>query len=161
VGFPVKNRAASTRNSEFPYPDHMAAQKCMFTRPDGTKCAAWAITGSRFCFFHDPASAEKRRKATEKGGQNARHKAQTPEHGGIILPDLLMGVPESSMVRITGTQDLKDLLERTLTLAFAGAVNAQLINSITSALREARQLLETEVLEKRIEELERRYGVHL
>lgn len=39
---------------------------------NGKKCQAYAIKGSEYCFFHDPASAKKRTAARTKGGFNRR-----------------------------------------------------------------------------------------
>jgi len=143
------------------------ARHCSFKKPDGSTCGAWAHQGSSLCYFHDPALATAR---TENGREGQR-RAQASraraglDNGDVMLPrDVLAGLlgeEGEEAVRITSTADIKVLLERTLTAAFAGRANAQLMNSITAALREARQLLETEVLERRIEELEKKYGVTL
>lgn len=140
------------------------ARRCAYVHPDGGGCGAYALQGSELCYFHDPRLAEQRAINHSEAGKKAHRRTNVPhmERGDIVLPpDIVEALPEETRIHITTTADLKDLLERTLTLAFAGRANAQLVNSITGALREARQLLETEVLEKRIEELERRYGVQV
>jgi hypothetical protein len=63
------------------FKENHANTKCRAVKPDGTACQAHAISTSRFCFFHDPASAEKRNAARQAGGESrAREiKALPPE----------------------------------------------------------------------------------
>lgn len=42
--------------------------KCTATNQNGEPCAAFAINESRFCFFHDPASASRRAESHRRGG---------------------------------------------------------------------------------------------
>ena len=43
-------------------------RRCSHQPDNGTRCKANAQTGSEFCFFHDPALAEKRAAARKAGG---------------------------------------------------------------------------------------------
>jgi len=42
--------------------------QCEFKKADGQRCRASALTGSKLCFFHDPAEAAKRKEAQSAGG---------------------------------------------------------------------------------------------
>ena len=42
--------------------------ECEFMKISGKRCRAPAITGSKFCFFHDPSRAEQRKQAQSAGG---------------------------------------------------------------------------------------------
>lgn len=42
--------------------------QCTFTKMNGQRCRAPAITGSDLCFFHDPTQAAKRKEAQSAGG---------------------------------------------------------------------------------------------
>lgn len=42
--------------------------ECEFMKINGKRCRAPAITGSKFCFFHDPSQAAKRTQAQRAGG---------------------------------------------------------------------------------------------
>jgi len=42
--------------------------QCEFEKTNGKSCGAPALTGSRLCFFHDPAEAAKRKEAQSAGG---------------------------------------------------------------------------------------------
>ena len=41
---------------------------CRAVKSDGRACKAQAVTGSWFCFFHNPDATESRREAQRKGG---------------------------------------------------------------------------------------------
>ena len=45
---------------------------CEATNKDGGPCRGYAVTGSDYCFWHDPALADRRKLARTKGGR-ARH----------------------------------------------------------------------------------------
>jgi hypothetical protein len=145
----------------------MAFTPCAFIRPDGTQCPAPRLKTGPYCYFHEPSLKEKRDLARRVGGINAQKRGRRkPDYhielrdGEMILPkDIVDTLPAESRVVLDSTDALVDLMERTLTLAFAGRASPQLVNSITHAINAARQVLETAVLEKRIRELERRYGV--
>jgi len=42
--------------------------QCEFKKTNGQRCRAPALTGSKLCFFHDPAEAAKRKEAQSAGG---------------------------------------------------------------------------------------------
>lgn len=42
--------------------------ECEFVKANGGSCGAPAMTGSRWCFFHSPDEATKRREAQSRGG---------------------------------------------------------------------------------------------
>lgn len=47
-------------------------RRCKATTKSGRACLCFALTGSDYCFSHDPALAEKRKEARSRGG-HARH----------------------------------------------------------------------------------------
>ena len=59
------------------------AAKCQAIARSGSRCSSSVLTGSAFCFVHDPAAAEARRDASRKGGfarsNKARAQKQIPE----------------------------------------------------------------------------------
>ena len=57
---------------------HLAVStKCVFVRPDGTRCQANHRKHSPYCFFHAPELVHERAAARSLGGQN-RHARGTP-----------------------------------------------------------------------------------
>jgi hypothetical protein len=53
---------------------------CQKIKQDGTQCKTRPLTGSRFCFFHDPGKAPERKAAQQAGGRaRSRRMAVLPE----------------------------------------------------------------------------------
>jgi len=50
----------------------MTTQHCAHIKADHTFCKGYAVSGSRYCFAHDPVQASKRRAAQRKGGEAGR-----------------------------------------------------------------------------------------
>lgn len=116
--------------------------RCSARKPDGARCKARAIEGSRWCFNHHPDNAEERRRNASKGGK----------HGG-------RGRPASSGTE--GLQDIKDLLSELTTGVLSGEVARevaiaanQLLNTNLRALDLERRWKETEELEGRLGAIE-------
>lgn len=64
----------------------MADTTCTAKTTSGKRCAAKVLTGSRFCFAHDPSQGAKRAQARKRGGERNR----TPHNGdeSIIPSDM-------------------------------------------------------------------------
>jgi len=72
--------------------------KCEFIKPDGTKCEAWAMNGSEFCYFHNPdISDEKKREAQSNGGKTKALILKDP------LPELVLTTPDHAVLLIADT----------------------------------------------------------
>jgi len=56
-------------------------RKCSGIKPDGTRCGRIVGASQSFCYSHDPAAQEARRKAAAKGGKAkaARHSNKISE----------------------------------------------------------------------------------
>jgi hypothetical protein len=108
---------------------------CAGIKRDGSRCTATVEPAQTYCWWHDPANAEARRRSASKA---ARSK------------------PNRELVSIKAL--CEDLTERVLSgeLETArAAVANQLINTRLRAVESERKLKETEELEARIEALER------
>jgi len=79
----------------------MTSKKCQATTEKGAPCRAYAITGSDYCFHHDPARTAERRQARSKGGR--------ARHGRHIGP-----VGQSEPVPLGTMADVAALLGRTI-----------------------------------------------
>jgi hypothetical protein len=120
----------------------MTAQKCQAITQDGTPCNAYAVTGSDYCFHHDPALADERREARRKGGR-ARH----GRHVGPIEP--------VEPIDLDTMADVTALLHRTIndTLHLENSIHrARAIGYLSGLYIKA---LEMSTLEQRVIELER------
>ena len=62
--------------------------RCSAEKKGGTPCRAESRAGSKFCFFHDPASVKNRREAQSRGGSNgSRLEVMPPPPFDIDLED--------------------------------------------------------------------------
>src|SRR5215210_2290377 len=110
------------------------AVRCAGTKRDDSPCTATVEPPQRFCWWHDPANADKRRRAASKAGKSK------PSRGLPSIKSLL-----------------EDLTERVLAGKLQtgqAAVANQLINTRLRAIEQERKNRETEDLESRIQALE-------
>ena len=87
---------------------------CQATRKDGRPCTIRALTGSRFCFAHDPAKAEARDAARRRGGRGKARIARVER----LVPGTLRPVLTLLLTTLTETH------AGTITPAQAGALSA-------------------------------------
>jgi hypothetical protein len=108
---------------------------CAGTKRDGSGCTATVEPPQTYCWWHDPANADERRRAASKAGKSRPNR----ELAGIKAQ----------------LQDLtRDVLAGDLETGRAAVAN-QLINTRLRAVEQERRNRETEDLEARIESLER------
>ena len=107
---------------------------CAGIKRDGGRCTATVEPPQRYCWWHDPANADERRRAASKGGRSK----------------------PSREIR-----DLKKQLEDLAADVLAGRVNRgnavvvnQILNTRARLIELERKVRETEELETRIEALE-------
>ena len=107
---------------------------CRANKRDGSPCTAPATGANGFCWAHDPANSDERRRIASKGGRGK---------GGGELVDLKKQVKEL----VTGV--LEGKVERG-----RAAVANQLYNTLIRAIEQERKLRESEELAQRLEALE-------
>jgi hypothetical protein len=107
---------------------------CAGTKRNGEGCTATVEPPLRYCWWHDPANAEKRHRAASKGGRGKTSKVTKRLHE--LLEDLADRVIEGKLE------------------TSRGAVANQLIGTRIRLLEYERRLKEQEELEGRLEELE-------
>jgi hypothetical protein len=90
---------------------------CGSVTKDGSRCTARRVSGSQFCFFHDPDKARRRERARKAGGR--KNRPQT-------LPRT---TPE---VRLDSSADVDRFLAQTINQVLRGEM-----------IRESRTLLDT------------------
>ncbi|MCC7119891.1 MAG: hypothetical protein IT310_15305 [Anaerolineales bacterium] len=116
--------------------------KCKSKTTNGQLCQAQAITGSKYCFTHDPASGAARAKARKKGGRRNR----TPHAGNS----------ESIPTKVRTIEDVLAVLDYALaeTLPLENSIQrGRLLVALAGAFIEA---LEAGELEARLTALEQR-----
>ena len=115
----------------------MSAQRCACTRANGEPCRGYAVTGSRYCFAHDPAQAAKRTDARRRGGS-----------AGMVEP-----LPESSL-SIRNMGDVLELIETTINDVRAGRVDTKTANAVGYLANIAVKVIQQTDIEARLEALE-------
>lgn len=112
--------------------------KCTGITRDGGRCEGVAIPGSDYCYAHDPAKAEERRRNAQRGGKR----------GG-------RGRPSAELHRLQVR--LEDLAEKVLSGEVergVAAVAGQLLGAARACVRDSLAAREQEELVARLEELE-------
>jgi hypothetical protein len=113
--------------------------RCPAIKPNGERCKAEAAPGAAWCYSHDPARSEERRRNASRGGRAGGRGRGSSEISAIKaqLVDLTRGV-----------------LAGDLSTGMAAVAN-QLLNTRLRALQLERTIREQDELEARIEALER------
>lgn len=77
----------------------MANKKCKYTKDNGRQCGAYAMTGSKFCYLHNPTIRKEQKKlAQTRGGAN--RKALTIAEP---LPPMTLETPKDVVLLLTDT----------------------------------------------------------
>jgi hypothetical protein len=115
----------------------MTGKQCAHVKASGELCGGFAIVGSRYCFAHDPAQAEKREEARRRGGE-----------AGRIAP-----LTESD-VALRSIGDVLGLMELTINDVRAGRVDVKVANAVGYLANIAIRAIEGSELEVRLDALE-------
>jgi hypothetical protein len=112
--------------------------KCSAIKANGQRCGGRAIDGSQWCWNHNPAHVEARRRNASKGGRR----------GG-------RGRPSAQLSRLQ--ERLEDLADKVLAGEVergVGAVAGQLLAAARACVRDGLAAREQEELISRLEEVE-------
>ncbi len=113
--------------------------QCKQIKADGTRCQANTRTGSEYCFFHDPATAEEQEAARQAGGRVGKTKALPAE-----TPD----VPLSSVAEVVG------LLGETINQLRRGEIDPRVANAVGYLSGTLLKALQQGDIEQRLADLE-------
>jgi hypothetical protein len=116
--------------------------QCEHIKPDGRRCQARAVAGSRWCFFHDPAKAEARKNASRSGGKRSHRPAATLPAGAADAPLKTVG-------------DVVNLLAETISQVRKGAIDTRIANAVGYLGSVLLRALEGDELARQVEELRR------
>lgn len=115
--------------------------QCRYIKPDNSRCEAYAVSASFYCYFHDPNLAEEREAARIKGGNERSRKA-------AVLP---VNTPD----RPLETADhIVDLLADTINRVRRGELDHRVSNSIGCLASHLLKAQEHGQLERRLAKLE-------
>jgi hypothetical protein len=118
----------------------MKAAQCAAITRGGSRCASAVLAGSRYCWTHDPAAADRRREASKKGGK-ARANA------------------ERARKQIPAAMDAETLagwLSLLFTNVVAGRIEPRVGTAAASIARTLHEVKHATELEERIAALEER-----
>jgi len=113
------------------------SRQCAYVGPDGYRCRAVPLTGKEFCFFHDPDSAELRRRAGVAGGRARARKV----------------LAEASLCQLDSRESLITLLSETVQQVRTGQIDPKVANAVGYLVNVARQILESDEYERLRREL--------
>jgi hypothetical protein len=110
------------------------AVRCAGTKRDNSPCTATVEPPHRFCWWHDPANAEKRRRAASKAGKSkpSRELAGIKQRLSDLAEDVLEGRQERAVA----------------------AVASQVLNVYLRAVSVELKIREQQEITERLEELE-------
>lgn len=109
--------------------------RCRGEKQDGTPCERIVPASQDYCYSHDPARAEERRRNATRAGKSRPNR-------------------EVAEIKAQLAEMVEEVLSGTVPTAPYAVAN-QLINTRLRAIELERKVKETEELEARIEELER------
>jgi hypothetical protein len=112
--------------------------RCAGTTRDGTQCTAIVRPPQTYCYQHDPARSEERRRNASRAGKSA---------GSREIKDLKRRLSEVIDTVLEGSQDRG-----------RAAVAIQGFNALRGVLELERKIREAEELESRLEALEEALG---
>jgi hypothetical protein len=115
------------------------SKTCSATKPDQSNCQAVALSGSKFCFFHDPSKGEERREAQAQGGRQNRIKTLE-----ATSPD----------VKVEDCGDAIALLVQTINQVLKGEIDPRVANSVGFLANILIKAMEQDKTKTRIEQLE-------
>ena len=110
------------------------SRQCPAIKRNGDRCSGTVPEGKYHCWFHDPANADKRRRAASRGGKGNRSKVSKDLHK--LLEDLTERVVNGELE------------------PYPAGVAGQLVGIRLRVLEYERKLRETEEFEGRLETLE-------
>ncbi len=109
-------------------------RQCPTPKRNGDRCRGNVAEGKYFCWFHDPANTDKRKRIASKGGKSKRSQLSKDLHA--LLEDLTQRVIDGELE------------------PYPASVAGQLTGVRLRLLEYERKQKETEELEERLAELE-------
>lgn len=120
------------------------SKQCEFVKNSGGRCRAKPLSGSKLCFFHDPAKATERRAAKQKGGRCRRI---------VTLPKQTV----ETKIRTAG--DVVELLSATINQVRGGEIDPRIANAVgylSGIILKAKEQGEIEQRLQQVEEIVRK-----
>lgn len=116
--------------------------KCCAIAKSGSRCATAVVAGSRYCYLHDPAMADRRRDAAVKGGKARSNKARA----AALVPATMT------------SQELGGWLSLLFRQTMVGKIEPKVATACATLARTLLVVHETAEIERRLDELEQAFG---
>jgi len=136
---PENHPLVPTQGSET-MPPVVAATLCVAVKADGSPCRSRPQPSSAYCWFHDPALAERR---SEVGRM-----AAATSHRRTCL------TPGSKAPQLQSAEDVRTLLSEIVHQLRTGVIDRATANGLTYACQIALRTIDARDLQRRIEALE-------
>jgi len=115
--------------------------KCQFIKPDGTRCNANAMAGSKYCFTHNPDTQKEKQLAVLKGG---------------LAPKKFF-IKNQEEISLKTAKDAKDFLAKVINAVWVGEIPATPVaNTLGFLVRCFLDSVEKADIETRLDEIEQR-----
>lgn len=135
----VTNNVSDRCQTAAEQPIEQGSGQCTAVKSDGVRCAGRAITGSVFCFFHDPAGADARAAASRRRGKKTRP---------AVLP---ADTPDAPLATAA---ELSVLLGRTVNQLLRGQLDPKIASAAGYLLTVMMKATDLGKLEQRVAALE-------
>lgn len=114
--------------------------RCQFTKQNGERCQADAMTGSRYCYLHNPDISEEEKKQNQaKGGRGNLVKVKEP------LPPIKISTPYDVVIFLT----------ETINQVRSGKLDVRVANALAYLAGHLIKALEVSEVDKRVSTIER------
>ena len=111
---------------------------CTFRKTDGTRCGAYRLKDSPYCYQHEPSKAEERTASRSRGGKKSQSDA----------------IPGWQDIPIDSPKDLQEAVQRVFNGVAKGDVHPRTANALASLGGLLLKLIESTDLEERLSRLE-------
>ena len=112
-------------------------KKCIFIKPDGKACNAWAMIDSDFCFTHDPKTKKLKKLAVINGGKGNKKNRHSLE-----------------AIEVKNTKDVPGLIIKTINEVRQGLTDVRIANCIFYGSGQLIKAFEIADLEERVSKIE-------
>jgi len=121
----------------------MSGKKCEFIKKDGSQCQAYAVKGSKFCFFHS-ITEERRRELVEKRKKSSKNISLKSERGILkFLAKLIWDTYESEdTLSVERARVIATLLDKYERIKSAKEDKERRIKELEKEIEELRKELE-------------------
>lgn len=114
-----------------------SSQQCSSIKPDGSRCLAWSMNESEFCFTHNPKTKKQKRSAVIKGGRGNKKEIYNLEP-----------------IEVKSQKDTPKLILKIMNELRLGLIDVRVANCLFYGSNQLIKALEISDLEQKVEKLD-------